>query len=433
MGDGGAAAQLRRLLRWLEPFKECFGHRAQRLALRRYVHGLLSDSSRKSMQAMLARVTEPGSYQAFQHFITDAPWNAERVWRRLRAVLPERAGVVILDSTAFLKQGQHSVGVARQYFALQGQIANCQRLVTAALWTGARAYLVGAALYLPEEWLTDIARQRARIPAGVTFQQRWRQALTLLRQVRASGITITGVLADAEFGDTRTFRAMLHRLRLPYAVGVSTHLTAFLGTPQLLGARDAPGSHQRRLAPGVAAAPIADLLVRAGPAWRRVQWRNRPGGPPRRADCAAIRVTPNIDSRHPRLAPEIWLLAERDVGPRSKTRFFFVNLPPTASLTQIARFAHQRWAIEQQYQELKTELGLDHFEGRTFPGWHHHVVLTALAYNFLQAERRRPSHVALSFPVVRGIVQEIFTAYLFAQRPHYLKRIEALRSVQLRI
>ena len=417
---------------WLEAFKECFGHRAQVLALRRYVQGLLSDSSRKSMDAMLSRVTDPGSYQAFQHFITDAPWSADRVWRQLRAILPEREGLLIFDSTTFLKQGQHSVGVGRQYCGLQRQIVNCQKAVTCALWTDARAYLVGAALYLQEEWLTDVARARARIPGTVVFQQRWRLALTLLRQVRASGITVTGVLADAEFGDNRMFRAMLHRLRLPYAVAVSTHLRAFLDTPRLQTPRSTPGSHCRRLAPGVIARPFVDLLATARPGWRRVRWRNRAGGRQWTVDCAAIRVTPAIDHRHPRLSPEIWLFAERDVGPRRKTRFYYVNLPVTASLKQIARLVHQRWAIEQQYQELKTELGLDHFEGRTFPGWHHHVVLTAVTYNFLQAERRRPG-VYLTFPMVRGIVQEIFTAYLFAQRPHYLKRIEALRSVELRI
>src|SRR5688572_22275025 len=143
---------------WLAPFAECFGRRAQRLALRRYVQGLLSDSDRKSMEAMLARVTEPGSYQAFQHFITHAPWSAECVWRQLRGVLPDREGVLIFDSTTFLKQGQHSVGVGRQYCGLQRQIVNCQKAVTVAMWTGARTYLVGAALYLPEEWLTDAAR-----------------------------------------------------------------------------------------------------------------------------------------------------------------------------------------------------------------------------------------------------------------------------------
>jgi SRSO17 transposase len=432
VADRGATAQLRRLISWLEPFKECFGHRAQVLALRRYVHGLLSDSDRKSMQAMLARVTEPGSYQAFQHFITHAPWSAERVWRRLRAVLPAREGLLILDATTFLKQGQHSVGVARQYSGLQGQIVNCQAAVTAALWSGGRAYLVGAALYLPQDWMNDAARVQAHVPIIVRFQQKWRLALTLLRHVRASGIKVTGVLADAEFGDKRVFRGMLHRLGLPYAVGVSSHLTAFLGTPRLTAQRALPGPHRQRLAPGVVAHPIADLIAMARPRWHRVRWHNRADAPARTADCAAIRVTPAIDHRHPRLPPEIWLVAERDVGRRLRTRFYYVNLPATTSLSQIVRFAHQRWPIEQQYQELKSELGLDHFEGRTFPGWHHHVVLTAVAYNFLQRERQR-GRCYLTFPVVRAVIQEIFTAYLFAQRPQYLKRIEALRSVQLRI
>jgi SRSO17 transposase len=427
--DRRAIAQLHRLMTWLEAFKECFGHRAQVLALRRYVQGLLSDSDRKSMEAMLARVTEPGSYQAFQHFITHAPWSAERVWRRLRAILPEREGLVIFDATTFLKQGQHSVGVGQQYCGLQRQVTNCQKAMTVALWTGARAYLLGAALYLPDEWLTDLARVQARIPPAVRFQQRWRLALTLLRQVRASGIAVTGVLADAEFGDNRMFRAALHRLRLPYAVGISSHLTAFVGTPQLQRPRAVPGPHTRQLAPGVTAQPVSDVLAAARLRWHRVRWRNRRGARQRTVDCVALRVTPAIDQRHPRLPPEIWLMAERDAR---KTRFYYVNLPATASLAQLACFTHQRWPIEQQYQELKTELGLDHFEGRTFPGWHHHVVLTALAYNFLQAERRRTPG-ALSFPMVRAILQEIFTAYLFAQRPHYQRRIDALKSVQLRI
>jgi SRSO17 transposase len=159
--DRRAVAQLRRLMRWLEAFTPCFGHRAQRLALRRYVQGLLSDSARTSMEAMLARVTEPGSYQAFQYFITDAPWRADQVWRRLRAVLPERAGLLI-DGTSFPKQGQYSVGVARQYCGALGKVANCQVAVTAALWTGLRGYLLGAALYVPEAWLTETERARAR-------------------------------------------------------------------------------------------------------------------------------------------------------------------------------------------------------------------------------------------------------------------------------
>jgi SRSO17 transposase len=431
-----AVCQLRRLMTWLEAFKVCFGHRAQVLALRRYVQGLLSDSARKSMEAMLARVTEPGSYQAFQHFITHAPWNADAVWRRLRAVIPEREGLLIFDGTSFPKQGTHSVGVARQYCGALGKIANCQVAVTAALWTGARAYLLGAALYLPDAWVTDTARAGARIPATIAFQEKWRQALTLLRQVRASGFTVTGVLADAEFGDNRLFRAMLHRLRLPYAVGISSSHTVFLGTPALRSSRPSPrGGRPRtypKLAAGVHARPLGEAIRATRGRWRRIHWRNRPEARRWTAECVAIRVTPAVDSRQRRLAPEIWLLAERDIGETPRTKFYFVNLPPTASLSQIVQLTHQRWAIEQQYQDLKTELGLDHFEGRTFAGWHHHVVLTAVTYNFLQAERQR-ARVRLTFPSVRGIVQEIFTAYLFAQRPQYLTRIEALRSVQLRI
>ena len=434
MDDRRAVRQLHRLMRWLDAFKDCFGHRAQELALRRYVHGLLSDSARKSMEAMLARVTDPGSYQAFQHFITDSPWSADRVWRRLRAVLPEREGLLIFDGTSFPKQGTHSVGVARQYCGALGKVANCQVAVTAALWTGVRGYLLGAALYLPEPWLTDAAREPARIPASVRFQEKWRQALTLLRQVRASGITITGVAADAEFGDNSLFRAMLHRLRCPYAVGISSSQTGFVGRPRLVRRR--PGRLGRprsrpELPAGVRPCTVA-AAAQAQRGWRRISWRNHRAGRRWTVQCVALRVTPAHAWRERRLAPEVWLLAERDTGQTPQTKYYFVHRPATTALPQLVRFAHQRWAIEQQYRELKTNLGLDHFEGRTFPGWHHHVVLTAITYNFLQAERRRRL-AGLTFPAARAIVQEIFTAYLFAQRPHYLRRIEALKSVQLRI
>src|SRR4051812_39654749 len=168
-------------------------------------------------------------------------------------------------------------------------------------------------------------------------------------------------------------------------------------------------------------------------AWRRVTWRNGTNRP-WAARFAAVRVTPAHEWRDRRLAPEVWLLCEQDLGATPRTKYFFVNLPATASVTQLVRLAHQRWAIEQQYQELKTELGLDHFEGRSYPGWHHHVVLTAVAYAFLQRERMR-SRVdpPLTFPAIRVIVQEIFTALLLAQQPHYFKRIQELQQINLRI
>lgn len=429
---------MQRLIRWLEQFKRCFGHRAQVLSLRSYVQGVFSDSERKSMQAMLARVTEPVSYQAFQHFITHAPWDADRVWRRLRAVLPERRGVLILDGTSFPKQGPASVGVARQYCGALGKIANCQVAVTGALWTGVRAWCLGAALYLPEEWLTPRAREQARIPAAVRFQEKWRLALSLLRQARAARIAVTAVLADAEFGDVTTFRAALHRLRLPYAVGISSHLTVFTTRPRV----GAPAANRRGRprTRGRMVTPVAPIAVRVWAAqlprsqWRRVTWRN--GTQPKRsARFAAARVTPAHDWRHARLAPEVWLLCEEEAGTKLRLKYYFVHLPATTSLRAVVALTHQRWAIEQQYQELKSELGLDHFEGRSYPGWQHHVVLTAVAHAYIQRERMRPQRgPILTFPAARAIVQEIFTALLFAAKPRYMHWMEqAKQKLQLRI
>lgn len=428
---------MQRLVRWLEQFKSCFGHRAQLLSLRTYVQGVFSDSERKSMQAMLARVTEPVAYQAFQHFITHAPWDAERVWRRLRAIVPERRGALILDSTSFPKQGPHSVGVARQYCGALGKIANCQVAVTAALWTGVRAWFLGAALYLPEDWVTPERRTAARIPPTVSFESKWRQALRLVRQLRAAGFALTAVIADAEFGDVTTFRAALHRLRVPYALGISAQLTVFTTRPRVqrpsANRRGRPRTRLRLLnavRPVAVRAVMADLPLTA---WRRVTWRN--GRQPRRtARFAALRVTPAHEWRYARVAPEVWLLCEEERGAKMRLKYYFVALPATASLGTLVRLAHQRWAIEQQYQELKSELGLDHFEGRSYPGWQHHVVLTAVAHAYIQHERMRRSSAGLTFPAVRAIVQEIFTALLFAAKPRYMHWMEeAKRNLQLRI
>jgi len=436
--DRTATVRIQRLMRWLEPFQRCFGHRAQRLALRTYVQGVFSDSERKSMQAMLSRVTEPVSYQAFQHFITHAPWDADRLWRRLLELLPERRGVLILDGTSFPKQGRHSVGVARQYCGALGKIANCQVAVTAALWTGTRAWLLGALLYLPQSWIEDAGRRAAAgIPARASFQEKWRHALTLIRRARAAGLRVTAVVADAEFGDITAFRRTLHQWRLPYALGVSRHLTVFRGTPAVhIPPSSRTGRPRSQL---VLVKDTRPLTVRAvalalpARAWRRVTWRNGTNRP-WAARFAALRVTPANEWRNRRLAPEVWLLCEQDLGLTPRIKYFFVSLPATASLKQVVRLAHQRWAIEQQYQELKTELGLDHFEGRSYPGWHHHVVLTAVAYAFLQRERMRDdADSALTFPAVRAIVTEVFTALLFAQKPSYLKRIQELQNIQLRI
>jgi len=438
--DQSAWPRVRRLLRYLEEYKGCFSNRLQRVSLRRYLQGLLGDSPRKSMQAMLARVTDPGHYQTFQHFITHTTWDWDPVWRRLVELLPAREGMVVIDDTSFPKQGRHSVGVARQYCGALGKIANCQVATTALLWAKGRAWMLGATLYLPQEWTRDRARcARVHVPADVRFQEKWRLALTLLRRARAAGLTVTAVLADAAYGDVTVFREALHRLNLPYALGVSSHLTVFLGTPRVA----APAAAIRRGRPSTrfrlidAVTPVAVRRLAAGlppRAWRRISWRNAHQSTRWRAEFAAVRVTPAHDWRRGRLAPPVWLLAQRPLGSRTVAKYFFIHLPATTALTRLVWIAHQRWAIEQQYQQLKDELGLDHFEGRSYPGWNRHVALTAVAYTFLQQERPHTRGAPLTFPMVRALVCEIFTALYFAANPKQLDYIIQLRrKLPLRI
>ena len=333
MLDRTATTWLKRLLVWLELFEQDFSRQSQRGALRRYVTGLLSDSRRKSMEAMWARLSDPGTYQAFQHFITHAPWEADVLWKRLRTQLPERTGVLILDGTSFPKQGTASVGVARQYCGARGKVANCQTAVTVALWTGTRAWLLGASLYLPEEWLTPERRAQAQIPRAVRFAEKWRLALTLLRQVRAAGFTLTAVVGDAEFGDNATLRRTLHRARLPYALGVSSDLNVFLGTPVLQSPPPRTGKGRprtRRLLPAETQTVEARVWAARQPPrhWRVVSWRNGTN-PPWRARFCRVRVTPAHDWRERRLAPEVWLLCERDLGttPRPSTTWSISRRP----------------------------------------------------------------------------------------------------------
>jgi SRSO17 transposase len=427
-----APAWLDRLATWLEPFEDCFGHVAQRGAFRRYLTGLLSDSRRKSMSAMLARIHDAGSYQAFQHFITHAPWDVAPVWRRLLARVPDRRGVLILDDTGFPKQGSQSVGVQRQYSGTLGKIGNCQVAVTAALWTGVRAWFVGAELYLPQAWLTSERRARGHIPAAVQFQEKWRLALTLLDRVRRAGIDLDLVTADAGYGDTLDFRRALQQRGLRYVLGVSGQTAVWIGRPPAgLGP-----SRRAVTAASIGATSVATwAAAQPARAWRRITWRNG-RHPSWQARCLAVRITPVVQWRQHRTLQSLWLVAERSDESAQTARafkYFVSNLPATTTLRTLVRAAHQRWAIEQQYQELKDELGLDHFEGRSFPGWHRHVVLTAIAYGWLQHERRRGLARAPTLPVVRAVIQEVLTAHFFVTTPGYLERMLKLRNVQLRI
>jgi SRSO17 transposase len=344
-----------------------------------------------------------------------------------RLLVSARRSALIIDGTSFRNRGRTRLAWRRIAGAARSR---CQVAVTAALWTGTRAWLLGALLYLPQSWSEDANRRAAaRVPSTVTFQEKWRQALTLIRRARAAGLHLTAVVADAEFGDITAFRRLLHQWRLPYALGVSRQLTVFRGTPAVhippSSRTGRPRSH------GARARHSSDHRV----PWRcrRRAWRRVTGAMAPNRPCGAVAAVASPANEAPP-APEVWLLCEQDLGLSPRIKYFFVHLPATASLKQLVRLAHQRWAIEQQYQDLKTELGLDHFEGRSYPGWHRHVVLTAVAYAFLQRERIRPdADPALTLPAVRAIVTETFTALLFAQKPSYLKRIQELQNIQLRI
>ena len=286
------------------------------------------------MQAMLARVTQPDHLPRLS-----ALHHARGLGRRPRLATAARGAA---RTPRGVDHRRHEFSQTGHPFGRRGasgtcgalgKIANCQVAVTAALWTGVRAWVTGALLYLPKPWLSDTDRRAvAHIPAGASFQEKWRQALTLIRRARAAGLQITAVLADAEFGDVTAFRRALHRWRLPYAVGISRHLTVFPGTPAVhvppSGRMGRPRSQLVLVHDTRPIAVRALALALPARAWRRVTWRNGTNRP-WAARFAAVRVTPANDWRDRRLAPEVWLLCEQDLGATPRTKYFFVDLPAT--------------------------------------------------------------------------------------------------------
>ncbi|MDQ3673625.1 MAG: IS701 family transposase [Gemmatimonadota bacterium] len=390
MTEQSARALLRRFGQFADQFADCFHRRAQRDAASQYLDGLFNDSERKSMQAMHGRLSDPGSYQALQHFITDAPWDAGRLWARLREVVPVRTGILALDDTSFPKQGTHSVGVKRQYCGALGKIANCQVAVSTVLLDDHLAWPLTFELYLPAEWCADAPRRaKARIPETVRFREKWRIALAHIRQVLTAGFHLTAVLADADYGSNAAFRRGLERLGVRYGLAIRGALTIWT--------RGAPTTR-------TAAAVAADL---PDDQWHRVSWGEGTKGP-LAARFAAVRVRP-AKSR-----AERWLLCERAEA-HDERKYYLLNLDATATLRDLVTLVRSRWPIEQQYRELKDELGIDHFEGRSYPGWAHHTVLTAIAFTFLQVERRRSVHEPRpTLPHVRMWVREIMAVLYVA-------------------
>lgn len=402
MTTGPARALLRRLGLFLDGFSACFSRRPQREAATQYINGLFNDSERKSMQAMHGRLGEPRDYQALQHFITHSPWQAARVWTQLRAVVPLRTGILAIDDTGFPKQGTQSPGVQRQYCGALGKIGNCQVAVSSALIADGRTWPLAFDLYLPTAWTDDAARcAGAGIPPTVRFREKWRIALAQVRTILQAGFTITGVVVDADYGANAAFRSALERLGLAYAVAIRGEATFTVA--------GGPGP--------LSAIALADSAP--DDAWETVTWGTGTAGPLTAAFCA-LRVRPTAGRG------DRWLLCERSATDVHK--YYLVHLPATTPLVDLVALARSRWPIEQQYRELKDDLGLDHFEGRTYQGWTHHVVLTAVAFTFLQIERARATNGPRpTLPVVRGWVREIMGLLYVLHNRRLLHMLDSFR------
>src|SRR5262245_61852950 len=379
---------MKRLAGFLDRFSPCFSRDAHPGHAKRYVQGLLSDAESKNMEGLLSRLAEPGDYQSFQHFITHSTWEAGRLWERLVALLPEREGYLLIDDTSIPKQGSSSVGVARQYCGALGKTANCQVIVTSALRTKHSTWPLSMELYVPQAWCEDSdLRERTSVPAELKHRTKIEMALAHVDQAIAAGLQLRCVLADAGYGESTEFRSALGERGLCYSVGVGKNLKVFLGAPKF---KASSRPSRPELARGSAQPISLDELATEAEEneWSRLSWRKGTKGK-LAADFLVLRVMPahkwDRGARH----DEAWLICERTLGKDSVRKFYLSNLPAELSPKELVRITHERWAIEMQYRDLKQEVALDHFEGRSYPGLARHLVLTALAYAFIQLERRR--------------------------------------------
>jgi len=359
-----------------------------------YVRGLLLEGERKSIEPMAKRLPD-GNIQALQHFIGKSPWPYEPVRQRLASVLvPEMGlGLWIVDETGFPKQGTHSVGVARQYSGTLGKVANCQVAVSLHHATATASLPVDWALFLPEEWTKAPDRcAAAGVPVPIHHQPKWRLALDLIDRARTWGLADQRVVADAGYGTIAEFRAQLQARQLSYAVGVESGTGVWTRRPRCRRRPDTGrGRPPTRWDYGGRRPRSVLEVARALPAaaYRTVTWREGSKGK-LTSRFARLRVWPAHgywEGKPPEC--EQWLLIAWSATAAQPTKYWLITAAKRISLVQLVRWAKARWRVEQDYAQLKDELGLDHFEGRRWLGWHHHVTMTTMAYGFLIREQLR--------------------------------------------
>ena len=397
-------AQAKRFAAYLNRLAQAAEHADRATPLKSYCTGLLLPGERKSVEPMAARLYPDNVRQAHQsmhHIVADAAWSDEDMLEAVRAyVLPpmEQKGSVVawvVDDTGFVKKGTHSVGVTRQYCGQVGKQENCRVAVSLSVSTEHVSLPIAWRLYLPEVWAMDgKRRKKAGIPAEIRFQTKPAIALQQIRTALKREIPVGVVLADAAYGTDTKFREELSDLGLLYVVGIMSSVTVWKPGQGPLPAATGKGQGRptKYLRRNQRHAPVTvKTLALALPpqAWKKVCWR-RGTRHQLQSRFAAVRVRPaHRDFERSEPYPEQWLLIEWPSGEAEPTKYWFSTLPAEIPLKGLASMAKQRWIIERDYEELKQELGLGHYEGRGRRGFHHHATLCIAAYGFLVAERSR--------------------------------------------
>jgi SRSO17 transposase len=395
-----------RFAEYLARLGEVIGHADRREPLRAYMAGLLLPGERKSVEPMAAKVDPrnvESRHQSMHHFVAEAPWEAREVIRAARDWALEQFDrhapiqAWVIDDTGIPKKGKHSVGVARQYCGVLGKQDNCQVAVSITLTNDVLSVPAAYRLYLPESWAEDKGRRRiARVPEEVQFRKKWQIALDEIDHLLADGIPKAPVVMDAGYGTTTELRDELAARDLVYVAGVQGEVTVWPegelpAPPKPYEGRGRPPTLLRRAedAKPVSVDELASTLPKT--AWRSIRWRAGTKGD-MRSRFARVRVrAAHRDYWRSEPRPEEWLLIEWPRGEKSPTKFWLSNVVPDATITDLVHLAKARWRIERDYQELKDEIGIDHYEGRGWIGFHHHGALCIAAYAFLVAERARLS------------------------------------------
>ena len=366
-----------------------------------YLRGLIEQGARKSIEPLVDRLGGEADYQSVQQFLADSPWDPGLV---VRAVAERVAGEIdveawVLDDTGFPKDGKESPGVKRQYSGTLGKIGNCQIGVSVHAVGSKGTVPLGWALYLPEEWCSDAGRRKkAKIPAEVTFKTKPELGVELIERASGWDVPDAPVLGDCAYGDKTELRARLDAAGRQYVLGISADTSMFapettfeVPEPRKTG----KGRQKTRLRPDRKPEQVGALIARQpGSVWQAITFRDGPDGEPMTSRFCFLRVRAGNEweKANPFPPREEWLIAEWPEGREQPTDYWISNLPADAEPEHLARLARLRWKIELDYKQLKGELGLDHYEGRSWLGWYHHTALVTAAHGFLTLERLNPFH-----------------------------------------